>query len=641
MVPDSVGTCAGGWEHGPINPIEAIGFLGAAAAVLVLCAVFLPLPAGATPDRAPRAFFAVALVVVVVVVWMGGPVLAALQKLPFYSSNSITRAQSVFGFIGAVLAGIGIDRVVRGAAARRSANGEGDASRSSSLLTRGNALRLVGLLAVAAFGMLVLLRASADARHDDYLGHLHHALVVPFLYLLGAVAAVLLCWFGRSWLRVAGAIALAVLVVAQGTMFARTMLPLSNPDNLYPVTPTHRFLKTHLGEDRWASSGLTLIPATADYYELRTPLGHEFAQARWWDLLLATDPDAMASRTYSIFTSALTLPRVGASHLLDQLSVRYWVTSPGHVQGTPDPATAGPDRITLRGAQRGHCSVAGGPQRGVLLRLVHDRRVPIKTPTVLHVGVHTPDGVVQGSRLVGPKLAAGPQRVAVAGEDLPRTGRFPVDVWLTGAHGRTVLRGTGGSLDCSAVRPLDDRLRLVFAESGAIVYQRLGSLPRIRWAARSRVVPDAKQRVAELKAGIPDDTVLLDDDSTPAAAGDPADVRVNSDKPERISTTVDARGRGYLVVADAIARPGWKATVDGHSVRVVHGNHAFAAVPVPEGRHQVVLEYDAPGLAAGKVITAGSVVVVLGLLIWPSWTRRRRRGPGEPEVTLRNPVGGA
>ena len=267
--------------------------------------------------------------------------------------------------------------------------------------------------------------------------------------------------------------------------------------------------------------------------------------------------------------------------------------------------------------------------------------MPIKTPTVLHVAVHTPDGVVQGSRLVGPKLAAGPQRVAVAGEDLPRAGRFPVDVWLTGAGGRTVLRGTGTTPDCAAIRPVDDHLRLAFAESGATVYQRLGSLPRIRWAAKSEVVPQAKERIAELKAGIPDDTVLLDDDSTPAAAGAPAGVRVTADTPERISTTVDAQGRGYLVVADAIVRPGWNATVDGHPVRVVHGNHAFGAIPVPEGKHQVVLEYTAPGLAAGKVITAGSVLVVLGLLIWPSWRRRRRRGRGAPEVTLRQPEGGS
>ncbi len=39
--------------------------------------------------------------------------LAALQYLPFYSTNFIGRASSVFGFLVAALAGIGLERVLR------------------------------------------------------------------------------------------------------------------------------------------------------------------------------------------------------------------------------------------------------------------------------------------------------------------------------------------------------------------------------------------------------------------------------------------------------------------------------------------------------------------------------------------------
>ena len=45
--------------------------------------------------------------------------LAALQYLPFYSTNFIGRASSVFGFLIAALAGIGLERLLRWVEFRR------------------------------------------------------------------------------------------------------------------------------------------------------------------------------------------------------------------------------------------------------------------------------------------------------------------------------------------------------------------------------------------------------------------------------------------------------------------------------------------------------------------------------------------
>ena len=120
VVPDAVGLGVnGGQRYGPVNPIEAVGFLGAAALVLVVTAVVLRVPRGSAPDRSPRWFLAGAAAVAAAAIWMGGPVLWALQQLPFYSDNFIGRATSVFGFLGAALAGIGLDRVLRWVAINR------------------------------------------------------------------------------------------------------------------------------------------------------------------------------------------------------------------------------------------------------------------------------------------------------------------------------------------------------------------------------------------------------------------------------------------------------------------------------------------------------------------------------------------
>ena len=119
VAPDSVGLCVGGQVLRIRGPDRGgrlpRGGSGRACPVRSRGA----LPVGGAPDRSPRIFLAVALVVLVVLIWVGGPLLGAVQRLPFFSSNSITRAQSVFGFLGAALAGVGIDRLLRWISARR------------------------------------------------------------------------------------------------------------------------------------------------------------------------------------------------------------------------------------------------------------------------------------------------------------------------------------------------------------------------------------------------------------------------------------------------------------------------------------------------------------------------------------------
>jgi hypothetical protein len=114
-------------------------------------------------------------------------------------------------------------------------------------------------------------------------------------------------------------------------------------------------------------------------------------------------------------------------------------------------------------------------------------------------------------------------------------------------------------------------------------------------------------------------------------------VRVVDDSPERMVVDVGgARTNGYVVVADAVVRPGWNATVDGSSAPLVLGNHAFGAVPVPAGSHRVVLSYTAPGLRLGAWTSGLALLLAAGMLAAPGFLRRRRGtgGPGPAGSTL-------
>ena len=425
---------------------------------------------------------------------------------------------------------------------------------------------------------------------------------------------------------------LVCLVFAQGISLAHTMLPTSDRTYFYPTTPVHRYLQAHLGEDRYGAGDNMMFPATSDYYHLRTPIGHEFTDPRWKELLAAADPDAQRSGTYSAFSPGLPFDRVNTSPVLDQLSVRYWVNNPQRAIGGRKPVAGGGETTLVEGEQVG-CRVAGGPLRGVVVRLT--RAVPRAaygtTPT-LHVRVSADGHDSEGAVLLDGQRAA-PLSVAVAGEDIPRGSSPRVRIWVTGTAKRLFLTGTGDQVRCSAVRPAADgssRVRLVLTGSSGAVYERLDALPRIRWASRSEVV-DPDRQVARLAAGVPANTVLLDDASTPAAGGGPATVAVRADGRESIVTDVDARSRGYLVIADSIVRSGWQATVDGTPAKLVRGNHALAAIPVPAragtGSRS---RYHAPGLRLGVVVSGFSVLVAAGLLAVPRLRRRREERSAAP-----------
>jgi hypothetical protein len=84
-------------------------------------------------------------------------------------------------------------------------------------------------------------------------------------------------------------------------------------------------------------------------------------------------------------------------------------------------------------------------------------------------------------------------------------------------------------------------------------------------------------------------------------------------------------GDGFLVERASFAR-GWRALVDGAPAPVLRADGKHRAVRVPAGRHQVVLEYEAPGLALGLAITALSLL--LAGVLWVVTPPRGRPGPG-------------
>jgi hypothetical protein len=242
------------------------------------------------------------------------------------------------------------------------------------------------------------------------------------------------------------------------------------------------------------------------------------------------------------------------------------------------------------------------------------------------VTVRDPSGRVlaRGSQRLRDRRTPRSVFVALTGEGLPASQPLTVTVALR-SDARDVARLAStdtGAVALGLVRPAADGLRVAYAGADGVAYERLHALPRVRWASRAKVAsPGAAVR--RLALGVPSDTVLLARRG-PAATGAPATVRVARDRPDDIRVRVDARGAGYLVVADAI-QSGWRARLDGRPVRMRAADRALVAIHVPAGVHTVTFTAAPDGWEAGLVVTFLALGVVLLLLVWAVARRRRTR----------------
>ena len=82
---------------------------------------------------------------------------------------------------------------------------------------------------------------------------------------------------------------------------------------------------------------------------------------------------------------------------------------------------------------------------------------------------------------------------------------------------------------------------------------------------------------------------------------------------------VEAKSSALVVVAQSDYPP-WHAYVDGKRAAVWRANHAFQAVEVPAGRHEVVLKYEDNAFRAGVAI---SLAALAGCGV--AWLRGRKR----------------
>ncbi|HJP31280.1 MAG TPA: YfhO family protein [Candidatus Latescibacteria bacterium] len=185
-------------------------------------------------------------------------------------------------------------------------------------------------------------------------------------------------------------------------------------------------------------------------------------------------------------------------------------------------------------------------------------------------------------------------------------------------------------------RPMEltaDAFPEVSASEGVRLYSNPGALPWFQLLSHAVVMEEEGEILQFLRDGRLDlrEVVVLEGPPQISLPGPEADRSGDSVTPVEydyhdgvIRVKTQATGARMLVVSDNY-HPNWEATIDGDAVEIVRANYVWRAVPVPAGEHDVEFTYHSAPVAIARVISGGSLLILLvwgGTILW-----RRRSGP--------------
>lgn len=627
ILPYVLGTAGMKNFTGPYNPVEALSYLGV---VVVICALLaLAFHRRLQVSRAPMWFFAIAVAVIGMAMYWGGPALDAIQLLPTMSTSLSGRLRAVFGFGVAVLAAYGVTalmspRIHTLAARHAERTGADSARRLPAPL--GVVRDLAGWALAAVFAVLVL--QAAYVAHEGSTMPEWSARWFQFSAVFAAVAlamGALIMLVQHRWFQNLVAVGLIAVMAVPSLLIVRAWWPHSKPESYYAPAEAYTFLQEHLGEDRFLALGGALPTGASTVYKTRDVLGHAFMTGRWKEMLQQVYPKVLVTATYP-HIPADQLDTAIESPILDRLSVRYLaIGSTNSVPGRLEALSAGTTTVDLEADSTITSGEFTGPLRGVQLTALA-AELPADTGVPLTARLVDPQGSVLAETEFSLRRIDGETFIPFDADELQPGQTWRLELVADEQPGRaTFAADDAGGIAVSALRPLPDGLNVVQTGNVTLI-ERESALDRIRWANDAVIADNSEARLELLSGELAPETVVLEQEpagqATPGATATIEVVPSNDLDQTTIKVTTD--GAGWVVIADSLDRSGWTATIDGKETELLRADHVGGAVYVPAaGDHTVTLEYRTPGLRLGAAVSGVTLIGVLALIAFDMRDRRR------------------
>lgn len=235
------------------------------------------------------------------------------------------------------------------------------------------------------------------------------------------------------------------------------------------------------------------------------------------------------------------------------------------------------------------------------------------------------------------KAAAGDRLLSYAGftYDRPVTASYVV-VRAIPPVGELALYGAAVVASDGSVQQLFGRTktkyRPVYVDNQIRVWENTSAQPRAFVVPAVRTAPNLGAALSEMihRPFQPDREAILSFDSSAATAnlatrgGGTGSARVSAYLADAVEVHTSASADAWLVLSDTYY-PGWSATVDGQPTPLLRGDVLFRVVPIPAGDHIVTFQFDPTSIKLGLAISAGTLLLVLGGLLFPGRLKRPTR----------------
>ena len=210
--------------------------------------------------------------------------------------------------------------------------------------------------------------------------------------------------------------------------------------------------------------------------------------------------------------------------------------------------------------------------------------------------------------------------------------KFSDAVATISAQGKRLLDLYHSSTIVSAL-PLDIErpLPIISNNQNVTAYRNRQALPRAYLVTQTVVAPTLNKAAEALAnpAFIPGKTVLVHDEAfSLTEEGAPGSIKIISETPTRVIMQADVKSsRTILVFADTYY-PGWQATIDGNPTKIFPVNIKERGIFVTSGDHTIIWEYHPESIRMGAWISALSLSIITGYLVWRAWIRIHQGASG-------------
>ena len=178
-------------------------------------------------------------------------------------------------------------------------------------------------------------------------------------------------------------------------------------------------------------------------------------------------------------------------------------------------------------------------------------------------------------------------------------------------------------------QPLPETALTPVAESGGTyLYRNDAALPRAFLVDSVRVISGKNAIFEALKdPGFDPGKYAIVENPLGERLGPVGDsvVEITLHTPHRIEMAVEADAPCLLALSEIYYPAGWRATVDGDPAEIHKTNYILRSVAVPEGRHDVVMEFNPSSFSTGLLVSRIASALVLAGLIAAGAARIRKR----------------